>query len=133
MDGSKPNHQTEDATKTTQEIFNSEFSSGRNSLFQTSQVQKQESSTTKRTTFKRLNGNNKVINLLDPVKRSRKNKTRKALNKSSQNETTEEEDVKKTMPSLRHRKNHHHGRQSRGRNASARTKKDKVNSRSFLF
>lgn len=98
----------------------------------TSSTESIHSSTTEHTestTNKNKLENYKLLNLLNPSEHNRfKQKTKKnSQNKSSQNDTTEDEFYKQnTFPPIRHHKNLQHMRQSRSRKTSGKTKREKV-------
>lgn len=78
--------------------------------------------------------NYKLLNLLDHSKHDRfKEKTKKnSQNKSTQNDTTEDEFYKQnTLPPIRHHKNLQ--RQLRARKTSGKTKREKVGSQYYKF
>lgn len=96
-----------------------------------------DSSTTEHTESTTKNNgpeNYKLLNLLDPSKHNRfKEKTKKnSQNKSTQNDTTEDEFYKQnTLPPIRHHKNLQ--RQLRARKTSGKTKREKVGSQYYKF
>lgn len=102
----------------------------------TASTESLDSSTTEHTESTTKNNgleNYKLINLLDPSKHNRfKEKTKKnSQNKSTQNDTTEDEFYKQnTLPPIRHHKNLQ--RQLRARK-SGKTKREKVGSQYYKF